>query len=192
MSIITQTIFVIVIVSEIILGGSLIFTLIYPHHRIWPPPQRNSWQFYFTWILTIIAMTGIFILGILDWNSFIYLHFSRFIIGGSLMIAGTVFLVWSIRTLSIHLTLGLEGELLTKGPYRYSRNPQYVGDIGLFIGFMLISNSILVSISVIIGIFWFILAPFTEEPWLRERFGATYEEYCQQVPRFIKFFCIPI
>ncbi|MHA1271108.1 MAG: methyltransferase family protein [Candidatus Helarchaeota archaeon] len=184
--------FTIVIITEVILCGSLIFSIIFPKYRIWPPLKKNSWQFYFTWTLTIIPMLGIFILGILDWNNFLYYHFSRFIIGAVLIFGGTFFLVWGIRTLSIHTTLGHKGELLTNGPYKYSRNPQYIGDIAIFIGYFFVSNSFLVLIGILIGIICFILTPFTEEPWLRKLYGDIYNEYCQKVPRFFKLFFIKI
>jgi len=34
---------------------------------------------------------------------------------------------------------------------------------------------------------WFVLAPFTEEPWLRDKFGAEYDSYMKRVPRFLSF-----
>jgi len=60
-----------------------------------------------------------------------------------------------------------------------------VGDILILVGYALVTNSTLTTITALLGMAWFFLAPFTEEPWLRERFGAEYEEYVQRVPRFI-------
>ena len=34
---------------------------------------------------------------------------------------------------------------------------------------------------------WFVLAPLTEEPWLRDRFGVKYDLYMNRVPRFLSF-----
>jgi protein-S-isoprenylcysteine O-methyltransferase Ste14 len=89
-----------------------------------------------------------------------------------------------MKTLSIHSSLGLKGKLITHGPYKYSRNPQYLGDILIFLGIVLISNSLLTLITGIFGILWNILTPFAEEPWLLERFGKVYEDYCKKVRRF--------
>jgi protein-S-isoprenylcysteine O-methyltransferase Ste14 len=36
-----------------------------------------------------------------------------------------------------------------------------------------------------LGVVLNVLAPFTEEPWLEQRFGEAYLNYKRQVPRFI-------
>lgn len=84
--------FILTLLTELILGGSLILTLTWPEFRIWPPPGRES---------------------------------------------------------------------------------------------NVLSNSWLALITGLIGTLWFVLAPFTEEPWLRERYGQQYEAYKKRVPRFI-------
>ena len=60
-----------------------------------------------------------------------------------------------------------------------------MGDILHIIGFMVITNSWMAWIIGVFGIVLNLLAPFTEEPWLEERFGDAYLEYKQEVPRFI-------
>jgi len=40
-------------------------------------------------------------------------------------------------------------------------------------------------IAATVGGLLFLITPFTEEPWIRERFGARYDKYAEQVPRFI-------
>ncbi|MFW9897102.1 MAG: methyltransferase family protein [Candidatus Thorarchaeota archaeon] len=178
-------VFIITSIAGVLLNGSLILTIIKPKYRLWPPPSKNSWQFWCAWILSIISFLGIFTLSILDWNSFILFHWSRYAIGLTFIIIGLFIAIWGVRTLSIHSSLGLKGTLITHGPYKYSRNPQYLGDILLFIGIMILSNSFLTLISGILGILWNFLTPFTEEPWLLERFGNKYEEYRKNVRRFV-------
>ena len=132
-------------------------------------------------------MLGVIVLGLLDWNSFIFDDWIRFVIGGFFLVGGLAFAFWGVRTLSVHTSLGLGGELIESGPYRYSRNPQYVGDIAALFGYALICNSGLTLVATAIGIIWFILAPFTEEPWLRKQFGVWFDEYATRVPRFISW-----
>jgi protein-S-isoprenylcysteine O-methyltransferase Ste14 len=104
-------------------------------------------------------------------------------------VAGLLFAVpfneWSMRTLSDHQTLGLQGELITDGPYRYSRNPQYVAEILTYLGVVLITNSLLAAMIGSLVILWFLMAPLAEEPWLARQFGERFEEYSRQVPRFL-------
>ena len=83
------------------------------------------------------------------------------------------------------ITLGSLLVLVAEGPYRYTRNPQYVGDIVGLLGWGILCNSLLTWIVSLLGMAWFALAPFTEEPWLRARYGPAYEEFRRRVPRFL-------
>ena len=77
--------------------------------------------------------------------------------------------------------------LVVVGFYRYVRNPMYVGFaigwIGLWIVFGHASlTAVLAVMGVALGIHLFVL--FYEEPTLRRKFGADYEEYCRNVSRW--------
>lgn len=50
---------------------------------------------------------------------------------------------------------------------------------------MILTNSWMVGLIGILGVALNLLAPFTEEPWLTERFGDAYLAYKRRVPRFI-------
>lgn len=72
------------------------------------------------------------------------------------------------------------------GPYRWVRNPMYVGGITLFVGFGLWHRS--PSIVLLAGLAWGLFHLFVmlvEEPGLKQRFGADYEAYLESVPRWI-------
>jgi len=177
-------VFAATLLFELLLGGSFILTLLYPKHRVWPPPRKNSWQYWYIHVLTEASIFGVLVMGVLDWNSSFLIHESRFILASLLIAIGSVLFVWALRTLSINKSLGMGGGLTTRGPYKYSRNPQYVGATLFFVGFMVAFNSLYAYITGTIGIALFILASFTEEPWLRERYRG-YDEYCKKVPRFV-------
>lgn len=181
----TEFVFALVIASEILLVAALVWSIVSPDKRVWPPPRRRSWQFWFTWAFTWVALGGTVLLGLLDWNTFIIPAPVRFPLGVLLLAGGLLFGYWGFRTLGVHASLGLGGEFVLAGPYRWSRNPQYVGDIVLVLGFGIFCNSLMVLIVGLLGASCFALAPFAEEPWLRQRFGGTYDEYAQRVPRFV-------
>lgn len=76
--------------------------------------------------------------------------------------------------------------LVVNGLYRFLRNPMYVGVLMLIFGHFLWLGflSLLIYAGVVFTAFsTFVL--FYEEPHLRKTFGAAYEEYCKQVPRWI-------
>jgi protein-S-isoprenylcysteine O-methyltransferase Ste14 len=77
-------------------------------------------------------------------------------------------------------------ELVAVGLYRFVRNPMYVSGILALTGWMLWSP----SLPLIVAPFVFFTAAhlfvtFYEEPTLKKKFGAAYEEYCKRVPRWI-------
>ena len=183
----TRIIFAVAVTGQTLLVGSLVLSILSPRKRIWPPSGRWSWQFWFTWSLTSVALAGGMILGFLDWNSWVLPHWVRLPVGGLLIAAGISFAFWGLRTLGSHASLGLGGELVSSGPYRYSRNPEYVGDIVALLGYAIVCNSLLVLVVAALGAAWFALAPYAEEPWLHRQLGDRYDDYARQVPRFIGF-----
>jgi protein-S-isoprenylcysteine O-methyltransferase Ste14 len=76
--------------------------------------------------------------------------------------------------------------LVVDGPYRFSRNPIYLGMAALYVG-----------LAFLLGILWSLLfLPFVliavdrliiarEEPYLERKFGQDYVEYKQRVRRWI-------
>ena len=77
--------------------------------------------------------------------------------------------------------------LVVVGFYRYVRNPMYVGFasgwIGLWIVFGRASLATITSVAAVaVAVHLFVV--FYEEPTLRNKFGADYEEYCRNVGRW--------
>ena len=181
--------------KQILFMGSIVIEVVYllffvlsirrPGFQFWPPPSHRSWQFFTAWLLAALVFVGFFFVGLLDFNSAMLCAWLRFPIGILLHISGSLIGSWYFKSLGLHATIGLVDRLITKGPYQYSRNPQYMGDILHIFGFMMITNSWMAWIIGVFGIVLNLLAPFTEEPWLEERFGDAYLEYKQEVPRFI-------
>lgn len=72
------------------------------------------------------------------------------------------------------------------GPYRYVRNPMYLGAWVVLAGFGLARRSgsiLLFSLALLFLTHLFVF--FIEEPGLRERFGDTYLRYTRSTPRWI-------
>jgi protein-S-isoprenylcysteine O-methyltransferase Ste14 len=177
--------FAVTLVAELVLGALLIVSWVDPSRRVWPPPGRDSWQYRLVWLLTDVTAVGLIAMGILDWNTFGLDHWLRLPIGAGLGLAGLALALWGIRTLGIHRTSGLKDALVQAGPYQFTRNPQYVGDIGLLLGWAILCNSLLTWIVSVLAAAWFALAPFTEEPWLREQYGQAYDTYRRRVSRYL-------
>ena len=75
--------------------------------------------------------------------------------------------------------------LLTSGPYAHSRNPMYVSELALWLGWTVFYGSIAVLIGFAILLAVLILAALYEERVLYARFGNAYVEYQRTVPRWL-------
>lgn len=76
--------------------------------------------------------------------------------------------------------------LLRQGPYRFSRNPLYVGLLALYIGTGLVVSSWVVLVLAPVawaGLWWGAVIP--EERYLSGRLGDEYSEFCRDVPRWL-------
>jgi protein-S-isoprenylcysteine O-methyltransferase Ste14 len=180
-----ELVFGITLVFELLLGTALIVSLLYPKYRVWPPPKKGSWQYWYIHFSTESSILCLFALGFLDWNTFFLKHWLRFVFAPLLITVGVIIFLWALRTLTIKTSLGSKGKLVNEGPYRYLRNPQYLGTVLFFSGTMLLFNSLYQFVTGTIGIIWFLLAAFVEEPWLRDQFKEDYDTYRKKVPRFI-------
>src|SRR5262245_26991254 len=77
-------------------------------------------------------------------------------------------------------------QLVAAGPYKFVRNPMYIGDLLLMIGFGLVGRSpSVLLLSMGLAILLHLLVIRYEEPELRRGFGDSYEAYCRAVNRWI-------
>lgn len=90
-------------------------------------------------------------------------------------------------TRPLRFVLGEEPPKLVRlGLYRFSRNPMYVGALLAVFGQALIFASWdLVWYSVLLWLLFHLVVVILEEPHLRKERGASYDEYCRQVPRWV-------
>jgi protein-S-isoprenylcysteine O-methyltransferase Ste14 len=75
--------------------------------------------------------------------------------------------------------------LATAGPYRYTRNPLYLGSMVLALGFLVAARSWWIglgALAMLVGIYLPVIG--SEEAFLRSRFPE-YEEYSRRVPRLL-------
>jgi protein-S-isoprenylcysteine O-methyltransferase Ste14 len=111
-----------------------------------------------------------------------FLDYVGVIVGGSgivLCFSSIAFFNSPLKVLCIDA-----GKLTTTGPYRWSRNPQYVGWFLFLFGFALTDWSLwclgaLFAVAVSLH-----LLVLVEEKHMLRTFGAQYAEFCRKVPRY--------
>jgi protein-S-isoprenylcysteine O-methyltransferase Ste14 len=137
---------------------------------------RSSWLM----LSSLLASTG--------WLTFTAASFS--LLGLALVLTGIAawLRVWGaayvgsgvVRSSSMH------GEtLLADGPYRHTRNPLYLGTLLHTVGVALLMPPSGAAFAVVLLWVLNVRLALAEEPFLHERFGASYDAYCAQVPRFL-------
>ena len=168
----------------VLLAGG-IWSIARPERRLWPPPARRSWQFALTWVCFGAALLCNVLLILLDWNTWLLHEPVRLLLGVPLSVVGALAVAWGYMTLGRANTSGLSEGFVRSGPYRFTRNPQYLGDIALFIGLSLIANSLYLWVTHGLLILVFILTPLAEESWLEEQYGQPYRDYRRDTPRWL-------
>jgi protein-S-isoprenylcysteine O-methyltransferase Ste14 len=79
-------------------------------------------------------------------------------------------------------------KLVITGPYRFVRNPMYVGMALVLIGEAVVYPHVTKLMLIMVAILLVVITVFVmrfEEPTLRRMFGADYDDYCQHVRRWI-------
>ena len=99
--------------------------------------------------------------------------------------------VWNFaaRGRGTPLPLDAPKNLVIQGPYRYTRNPMYVGLLSALLGWLLLFQTAVLAVYLFAGLVavnLFVIG--YEEPHLRQVFGEEYETYRARVPRWLPRF----
>ena len=156
-----------------------------PEFQFWPPSSKNSWQYQTLWWSIRLLVMCIGLLIYQEFSSFdlpvwvrFYLAFPIFIITFTLGTISALQLGWSN-------THGVAEKFVSKGFYKYSRNPQYVFYSMSFVSLGLWVASLKALLLLTLLSFWYLRAPFSEEKWLESQYGQTYLDYKNSVPRYL-------
>jgi protein-S-isoprenylcysteine O-methyltransferase Ste14 len=113
------------------------------------------------------------------------------VLGGVVIALGLVLVVWTVQ---LFVTIGrgtlapwdATTKLVVRGPYRHVRNPMITGVACILAGEAILLGSLAVLIEfatfVVLNA---IYMPLAEEPGLASRFGAEYDAYRANVPRWL-------
>lgn len=77
--------------------------------------------------------------------------------------------------------------IVERGPYRYTRNPMYLGHLIFMAGLALTFKSWLALAILVVNMVWFHRRVLEDEARLTRQFGAQYTEYTGRVKRWIPY-----
>lgn len=107
------------------------------------------------------------------------------------VVVGFGAIAWALSQHYVHTPGGWEFSLkpkvlLVSGPYKYSRNPMYLGALAIWLGWAWFYGSlpVVVSLSVLVTYIRFVQVPF-EERQMESVFGQAYQDYKSTVPRWL-------
>ncbi len=96
---------------------------------------------------------------------------------------------FAVRGKGTPLPLDPPKKLVVVGPYKVVRNPMYWSVAFVILGEAAVFHSVaLVDLAMVLLVAANLFVLFFEEPALRQKFGAEYDEYCRQVPRWLARF----
>lgn len=172
------------LLAHVALLSGAVWSIALPGRRIYPMARPDGW-YYAMWALFgfIFLSNPVFV--VLDWNAGLWHSPLRIWLAIPLVLLGGALVAWGIITLGVKRTSGLPQGLVAEGPYLLTRNPQYVGDLLLFVGVATLANSGVVAVTHLLTALVLLLAPFAEEPWLEQEYGEAYVAYRLRVPRYL-------
>ena len=143
--------------------------------------SHGFFTFYLPYQLALVD-NDLFDLGI-----FRYFAFPLWLIGILIIIWCSIEIIRKGRGTPAHFDP--PRELVITGLYCYVRNPVYLGALLIQLGYIIwFGSGMLISYFVFFILAYHIVIVFVEEPILRNTFGAGYDEYSKNVPRWIPRF----
>ncbi len=113
------------------------------------------------------------------------------ILGGALLVAGAALVLETTARFALQgrgtpAPWAPPERFVARGSYRLTRNPMYVGVLALIVGqALLLGREILFAWAAAAWLLFHLFVVLEEEPGLRRRFGAAYEDYCERVARWL-------
>jgi protein-S-isoprenylcysteine O-methyltransferase Ste14 len=184
-------------IAACILLPFLLRTLLDPRFRFWPPPAPGSWQSIVFWSAFRTLNVATFATAAATSGS--WLEIPLVIRLGSLMLLlafGALYLYALFALGKPNTYCGRDG-LVTRGIYRWTRNPQYATVIPVYLALALAADSLPAAALCAATILVYVLMALVEEPWLEAAYGEAYRRYRRTVPRFFNWpraivFCIAV
>ena len=157
---------------------------------------RNSRDKNSMWVI-LVAVALIQMEIILEWayirdNFLLFRWDAATLLGLGMLLGGTIFRVWAIRTLGKSFTATIQTQqgqqIITTGAYRYVRHPSYLGAYLAIVGSAVFMHTYFsIVFAAVVMFFAYLYRIVYEEQALAEDFGEAYINYQQKTKRMIPF-----
>ncbi len=142
--------------------------------------KSNKWIMFLIWNVPMLGMIASALFIPLSSGVMLWVGLSLFLLGIALNI------------IAMHSFSDLPEKLNTRGIYRYSRNPMYVGGFMFLLGLCLMGCSFTLpyALFVLFFILWILTILYSvkkEEGFLSEKYGNEYQLFKKRIPRYLGF-----
>ena len=183
----TTVLFMIGATVATVLLGLLVVTLLLPPFRIWPTPGSGSWQGYVFWPLFRSLNVLCFTMAVVDRTNFLGLPTWSRLVAVALLAVSIALFIYSFWILGRDNSYGAQDGLVSRGIYRWTRNPQNLMLIVVYGCLAFAADSVPTYALCAAMIAVYFLMVLAEEPWLEAAYGEPYRRYRCRVPRFFNW-----
>jgi protein-S-isoprenylcysteine O-methyltransferase Ste14 len=109
-------------------------------------------------------------------------------VGPAVILAGEALRIWAMRHIgrSARTRKDKARRLVTTGPYVYTRNPLYIGNHIILVGYCVLSELLwAVPIALCISFVFYSFIVAYEEELLKQRFGEDFVKFMEETPRWL-------
>jgi len=155
-----------------------------PDRSIWPPRRFGPGARLVTWSVTVVAIGAAYMAGRMSWNAWDWPVWIRWYLGFPLAFVASSASSFAIVRLGLDQSMGADRGLVTGGVFAWTRNPTYIANLALCLGWTLLAASwpALIAAGSLAALYLFAV-PF-EEKWLARTYGPAYAAYCDRVKRW--------
>lgn len=155
-----------------------------PDRPIWPPRHFGWTARIITWVVTIAAIGSAYAAGSASWNAWAWPDWIRWYIGFPIVFIVSSVSSYAIVQLGLDQSMGANIALKTDGLFATTRNPTYIANIAMCLGFAILAASTpaVIAAGALAALYY--AAVKHEEIWLTRTYGAPYERYQQSTPRW--------
>lgn len=174
----------ITVIACLAVGAIVVWSDKNPDRAIWPPPKFGWTARIATWGVTVIAIGAAYLAGRLSWNAWDWPDGIRWFVGFPLAFVASSASSWAIMKLGLDQSMGADRHLVTGGIFARTRNPTYMANLALCLGWILLAASWPAAISAGALAALYVFAVPYEERWLARTYGDTWTDYRARVKRW--------
>jgi protein-S-isoprenylcysteine O-methyltransferase Ste14 len=168
-----------------LLLGLLLLTMLVPSLRIWP--TQGGLQSYVFWPLFRGLNVLCFVMALADRTVFLGLPVWVRAAAAVVLAASVAVFIYAFRVLGRDNSYGAQDGLVTRGIYRWTRNPQNAMLMVVYGALALTADSGPTYLLCAAMIAVYFLMVRLEETWLAGIYGEAYRRYCRHVPRYFNW-----